>query len=168
MNIINIIISAITALFGYRLNKFLIAIIGIVIGYNLGTEILPAYITDSNTVFALSIVIALLLGLISFRLYLVGIFLLCFFTAYNFFGTVEIGQTQTYIIGAIIGAIAGFLGMSFQKPIIIIAMSLFGSFLFIETVSSLLNLQSNSLITVASIVLTVATAIFQFKSSSEN
>ena len=173
MNFINLIISAISALFGYRLSKYLIAVLGLFVGYNIGSQILPMYITDSNMVYVLSIVIAILLGLLSFRIYQIGIFLLCFFTAYNFFGpvqigSVEIGQFQTYIIGAIIGVLAGFLGMSFQRPIIILATSLFGSFTFIETIADLLNIQSIALVTIASIILTVITVLFQFKNSPRN
>lgn len=168
MNFINLIISAITALFGYRLNKILIAIIGVIAGFNLSSQILPMYITDSNMIYIMSIVLAIITGLISFKIYLVGIFLLCFFTAYNFFGTVEIGQTQTYIIGAIIGLLAGFLGMSFQRPIITFATSLFGSFLFVKTISEFLNIQNTTLTTIASIVLTVVTIMYQYRTTTEN
>ena len=124
-------------------------------------------------IYVLSIVIAILLGLISFRIYQVGVFLLCFFTAYNFFGpvqigSVEIGQFQTNIIGIIIGVLAGFLGMSFQRPIIILSTSLSGSFTFIKTIADLLNIQSIALVTIASIILTVITVLFQFKNSPEN
>ena len=41
INIITIVISLVTCFFGYKLNKIIIAIFGLIIGFNLGITYLP-------------------------------------------------------------------------------------------------------------------------------
>ena len=92
ITIVTIIIGLITCFFGYKLNKTIIAIFGLIIGYNLGVTLLPNVITDQTTIYIISVIIAIAIGLISYKLYLVGIFLLCALAAYILCDNLQLAQ----------------------------------------------------------------------------
>ena len=73
-NIIALIVAIITCFWGYKLNKGLIAIFGLILGFSLGTEYLPNFINNETIVYIISAIIGIAVGLISYNLYLVGIF----------------------------------------------------------------------------------------------
>lgn len=75
INIITIVISLVTCFFGYKLNKIIIAIFGLIIGFNLGITYLPNLLTDQTIIYIISAIIAIAVGMISYNLYLVGVFL---------------------------------------------------------------------------------------------
>ena len=168
VNIITIVISIITCFFGYKLNKTLIAILGLIIGFNLGVTYLPNLITDQQVTYIISAIIALITGMISYKLYLVGVFLLCSLSAFILSGNLNLSENIQIIVSIVFGLIAGVLGVKFTKPIMIISTSLAGASTLIESSLTLFNFQNNTLEIILFIIITILGIMYQFKQNDEN
>lgn len=167
-SIIAIIIAIITCFFGYRLNKTLIAIIGLLIGFNIGIIFLPAVITNQTLVYILSAIIALVIGLISYKLYLAGIFLLCASSAYILSENLNLADNIQIIVGLIVGVIAGILGIKFTRPLIIISTSFCGSSIIINKLLPILNIQNNTISIIITLIIAILGIIYQFSQKDQN
>ena len=161
-NIIALVVALITCFWGYKLNKGLIAIFGLILGFTIGTEYLPNLINDQTVVYMVSAVIGIAVGLISYNLYLVGIFFLCGIAAFVLCENLGLAENIQTIIGLVAGIIAGILGVKFTRPLMIISTSLSGASVLTNTAFQLLNFQNNTLIFILSIVLAILGMIYQF------
>ena len=161
-NIIALVVAIITCFWGYKLNKGLIAIFGLILGFALGIEYLPNFINDQTIVYVVSAVIGIAVGFISYNLYLVGIFFLCGVAAFVLCENLGLAENLQTIIGLVAGIIAGILGVKFTRPIMIISTSLSGASVLTDTAFQILNFQNNTLAFIISIVLAVLGMIYQF------
>ena len=168
INIITILIALVTCFFGYKLNKILIAIFGLIIGFNLGVTYLPNLLTNQTIIFIISAIIAIAVGIISYNLYLVGVFLLCALAVYILCGNLGLDENIKTIIGVIAGIIAGILGVKFTMPLIIISTSLAGATTIIENVFSLLNIQNNIFELLLFLIIAILGITYQFKQKEIN
>jgi hypothetical protein len=163
--IVILIVSLIACFFGYRFNKSLIAICGLIIGFYLAKTFLPMILTDSNLITICSCVIAIFIGFISFRAYEIGIFLTCFFGIYVFCGNLNLAHDIRIIVGVICGLISGFLAVKFVRPIMIITTASSGAFLFTENILKIINYNNNTLNIVISLVIMILGILYQFKNT---
>ena len=167
-DIIALIIAIITCFFGYKLNKGLIAILGLILGFLIGITYLPNIIIDKTLIYILSAVIAIFFGFISYKLYLVGIFFLCAIATYilceNFGLT---GNLQT-IIGILVGLIAGILGVKFTRPLMIISTGLSGASIITEILFNILNFQNDILNFIISLIIAILGITYQFQQKDPN
>lgn len=168
IEIITLIIAIITCFFGYKLNKGLIAVLGLIIGFNLGITYLPNLIENETAVYIASIILAIALGLISFKLYLVGVFLLCALFAYIFCENLNLSENIQMIVSLIAGLIAGIIGVKFTRPLMIISTSLAGAGIISETALNLLNIKNDTISIIIILILAILGMIYQFKQNDEN
>jgi hypothetical protein len=127
-------IALLQCFFGYRLLKAWVAIIGFLVGfvigfgvamYNIGGEAyLPAVI---------GIVAGILLALVAFKLYLVGVFIYCGAIAFSAVQTIPFPENQTWdivliVLGVIAFLVAGILAVRFSRPCIIAVTAISGAF----------------------------------------
>ena len=168
INIITLVIAIVTCFFGYRLNKTLIAIFGLIIGFELGITYLPNFLSDQTIIYIISTVLAIVVGIISYNLYLVGVFLLCALAVYILCGNLGLDENIKTIIGVIAGIIAGILGVKFTRPLIIISTSLAGATTIIENVFSLLNIQNNIFELLLFLIIAILGITYQFKQKEIN
>ena len=153
VNIITIVIALATCFFGYKLNKILIAIFGLIIGFNLGVTYLPNLLTDQTVIYIISAVIAIAIGIISYNLYLVGVFLLCALAAFILCENLNLEENVQIIISVFAGLIAGILGVKFTRPLMIISTSLAGASTFTESALILFKIQNNTLTLIIFIII---------------
>ena len=165
--IITLIVAVITCLFGFRLNKVLIALAGFVLGMGLCNAVCMPLISNETTVLVLSIVVGLLLSLVAFRLYLVGIFLACFFLVYTACNIYIEADTVKQIVGAVAGLFVGVLGVKFTRPIMIISTSFSGAFVIVDTVFGLINFNIPIMSLIIGIIIGVISASYQFRTNPE-
>ncbi len=168
VNIITIVIALATCFFGYKLNKILIAIFGLIIGFNLGVTYLPNLLTDQTVIYIISAVIAIAIGIISYNLYLVGVFLLCALAAFILCENLNLEENVQIIISVFAGLIAGILGVKFTRPLMIISTSLAGASTFTECALILFKMQSNTLSLIIFIVIALLGMSYQFKQKDIN
>ena len=167
-NIMALIIAIITCFFGYKLNKGLIAILGLILGFLLGINYLPNIIDNQTIVYIISAIIAIISGLISYKLYLVGIFFLCAVATYILCENIGLTGNMQTIIGLTAGIIAGILGVKFTRPLMIISTSLSGGSVMVKTLFSLLNFQNNILIFIISLIFAILGMTYQFNQKDQN
>ena len=168
INIVTLIVAAVACFFGYRLNKALIAVMGLIIGFNLSLTYLPGFIANQTIVYIASAVIAILAGFISYNLYLVGIFLLCAITAYLLCENLGLDSNTQTLVGMLAGLIAGLLGVKFTRPLMIVSTSLGGASILTKTVFTMLNFQNNALSFIITLVIAILGMIYQFSQKEIN
>ncbi len=161
--ILDLILGFITCLFGYKFSKALLAILGFIIGYKFALASLPSYIIESQMVTTCSIIIGIIIGFISYKLYLIGIFILCGVSAYILCQFIGINQSLRIIFGIISGILAGILGVKFTKPLLIISTSLSGTTLLIKTLFSTLNFNNDFILMVIYIIIVTYSINYQLK-----
>lgn len=168
INVITVIIALVTCFFGYKLNKIIIAIFGLIIGFNLGVTYLPNLLEDQTIIYIISIILALITGMISYKLYLVGVFLLCALAAFILCENLNLEQNIQMIVSIIIGLVAGILGVKFTRPIMIISTSLAGASTFTESALNLFKIQNNTLSLIIFIIMIILGISYQFKQKDIN
>lgn len=166
--VITIILAIITCFYGYKLNKVLIAILGLFIGFKLGVTVLPNIIADQTIIYILSAIIAIIIGIASYNLYLIGIFLLCALAVYILCGNLGLTGTTQTIVGVIAGIFAGILGVKFTRPLIIITTSFAASSLISETLLPILNIQNDIVSLIVIIIFAILGMTYQFNQKEVN
>ena len=106
--------------------------------------------------------------MLSYKLYLVGIFFLCAISAYLLFENLNLTGNIQIIFGLIIGVIAGILGVKFTRPLMIISTSLCGSSLVINTIMPALNIQNNTVNLILTLIIAIISMAYQFKQKDIN
>lgn len=168
VNIITIVIALATCFFGYKLNKTLIAIFGLIIGFKLGITYLPSMLSDQTLIYIISAIIAVAVGIISYKLYLVGVFLLCALAAFILCENLNLQENIQLIISIIAGLIAGILGVKFTRPLMIISTALAGSAAFIENILLLFNIKNDIISIILFIFVAILGMCYQFKQKEVN
>ena len=168
VNIITIVIALATCFFGYKLNKTLIAIFGLIIGFKLGITYLPSMLSDQTLIYIISAIIAIAVGIISYKLYLVGVFLLCALAAFILCENLNLQENIQLIISIIAGLIAGILGVKFTRPLMIISTALAGSAAFIENILLLFNIKNDIISIILFIFVAILGMCYQFKQKEVN
>lgn len=163
---ITLIGGLLSCFFGYKWNKILIALTGFVVGYGVADFISTLFISEQIIVVIVSIGIGLIGSFIAHKLYLLGIFLLCFFTVFTICKIYIDDKTIQLIAGIIGGIITGIIGVKCVKPIVILMSSISGGTLIASIIVDLLNNQS--ILLVVQILIIVAGMIFQTKTNTKN
>ena len=137
--IIALIIGALLILFGYRIKRMGFFIVWFLLGYIIMNNYVMDFINSNVSVIAesdlyqmlLPIGGGLLLALLGFSIEKICVGGICFaltmiITA-TYFGT----DMQTLAIGAVIGVLAGGIGVFLMKPAMIVATSLIGAYIIV-------------------------------------
>ena len=129
--VISLITGLLQCFFGYKFLRFWITLIGFLIGFAAGLGIASANIDIKYVPLIIGIAAGILLGFLSFKIYLVGVFL--------FIGTIAAVATGSLLkyaslpaVAAIIICIAvfilcGILAVKFQRPMVIVITALSGA-----------------------------------------
>ena len=170
--IIDIVLGFISCFFGYRFSKAILSIFGFIIGYKFGMQYLPSYILQPWMNITISIIIGLIAGFISYKLYLIGIFALCATVVYSLCQTIGIDESLRIIIGLTAGIIAdiiaGIIGVNFTKPLIIVTTSLSGTTLLVKTISSVVSFKNPILYMILYIIIAIYSINYQLKQEDGN
>lgn len=120
-----LIISLIGCFFGFKLSKIMIALCGFIGGLILGLFIFLS--NDNNMTFLLIPVCGIVLAILSYKLYKIGVFISSFVNAgiFAFLISLIAGAElkPAVIIAIVIGLIAGIISVILTKPVIIISTS---------------------------------------------
>lgn len=130
--VIALILGVVQCFFGYRLLKFWITVSGFVIGIILG-ETVSGWFAD-QAAFQTIIVLGtgILLAVLSFKIYLLGVFLFCGFMAYMAILQIPVSQDGVWkfvliLAALLVGILIGSLAVKFVRPVVIISSSLTGA-----------------------------------------
>ena len=132
---IGIAAALLNCFFGYRLMKVWISIIGFLIGF-IGGYSLFFYLLPGRTGVCIlaAIVAGLLVGFAAYKVYLLGVFLLCggmtMASVYLFMAGTWSGLENWIflLVSLLAGALVGVLAVMFTKPVIILSTGISGGF----------------------------------------
>lgn len=139
-------------LFGYKLLKFSCAltgfIFGLIFGYIIGNELMHlagAWIWLPTAVFAV------VLCLLAYKLYLVGVFILifvmCFFMALAIpFPSEGVWDAVAIVVAIVLGIVAAILAVRYNKYVVIIFTAIFGALNFVRVFDKLSGVLTQNLI----------------------
>lgn len=161
--ILTLVIGLIVCLAGYKFNKLLIVIAAIVGGFTLGMQITANLNVTETTQTLISAIIAILFGILSFKLYLLGIFLLCFSVTYGSCYSLITIENLKIIISVIAGIIVGILAVKFTAPIMIITTSISGAITISKAILGMLSINSLILQLVIIILMAITGLRMQFQ-----
>lgn len=158
--VVSMIFSALSIFLGYKLTKLWSTLIGAAVGFISGYIIGSTIWGNSGAGFIAGLVLAVILGAISFFIYKAGVFMLCGFSALGFAYSALSGfvgiPVVTLIISIVVGIIAGVVAVIFLRPFIIVTTAISGSFSFARSLFSLFPATA----TVPGLPATAATAKF--------
>ena len=132
--VFTIVIALLQCFFGYRLLKVWVTIIGFLLGFVLGFGFSAAFIKgEAYLPTVIGIAAGVLLALIAFKLYLLGVFIFCGFIAFGAVRTIPVsdeGIWKTVLLVLAVAAFvaAGVLAVKFSRPCIIAITAVSGAF----------------------------------------
>ena len=139
-----IITGAISCFLGYKLLRFWIVLGGLVIGGVGGFYITASYSKNLLVQVIVAVLAAIILAMISYNLYLVGVFLLCGLLGLVLSSYLIQPQTEVLtLICVVIGVAAGALAVRFVRPMVILSTSLQGGLSMATGIVALAGLENN-------------------------
>lgn len=131
--LMEVIISFLNCFFGYRLMKLWVGLCGFLIGFMGGFLLISCVSTDRTVVFGGSMAVGLVLGVLAYVVYLVGLLFLgwcaTFAVAVVIGRGIETGIREklgVLAIGALLGILVGVLCVLFARPCIILLTGISG------------------------------------------
>ncbi len=160
--VLALVIALALGFFGLKLNKIIIVVLAIILGYNLGNYLGEICFRSELVSIILSLSFGIIFAALSMGLYKIGVFFLCFtLTTAIIYTNVDIELIKT-TLGPIIGIIVGFLAIKYTESLIIIITSISGSLLFTQTISQMFNLPNELIKLAIFIIMIIITLRYQF------
>ena len=112
---------------GYRLKKLWIGMIGFLLGIAIGAGITALFSENKTVILAAGLVVGILVALLSFRLYLIGVFFYAALSVYPLIAGLIGKELWWEIALSVIAAfLIGLLAVNFVRPVLIIASAVGG------------------------------------------
>ena len=172
--VISIVIAFLQCFFGYRLLRIWTAVIGFAIGFFLGWLITNLVADAGNWVpVIVGVICGVLLALVAFKLYLVGVFIYVLVIVYQAIQRIpfdaKLPAWVSIVAGIVIGILAGLLAVKFSRPLIILVTGVTGSVNGIGGLASLIPALAayQVLRIVLILVLIVLGMLVQFKTTKK-
>lgn len=112
---------------GYRLKKLWISMIGFLLGIAIGAGITALFSENKTVILVAGLVVGILAALLSFRLYLIGVFFYAVLSAYPLIAGLIGKELWWEIALSVIAALLiGLLAVNFVRPVLIIVSAVGG------------------------------------------
>lgn len=112
---------------GYRLKKLWISMIGFLLGIAIGAGITALFSENKTVILVAGLVVGILVALLSFRLYLIGVFFYAVLSAYPLIAGLIGKELWWEIALSVIAALLiGLLAVNFVRPVLIIVSAVGG------------------------------------------
>ena len=142
--IVTILVGAVICFLGYKLVKVWITLGGALIGFLGGYYITSMYSKNTLVAAVVAILAAIIMGMIAYNVYLIGVFLLCGIIGLCLSSMlIQPNSSMMFFICVIIGVAAGALGMKFVKPMVILSTSFQGGLAMATGIVALTKLNND-------------------------
>ena len=158
--IISLLIGLALCLFGYRLFKLWVAILGFFFGFGLGDQLAASLHANTTVSFLLTIGLGVVFCILVSKFYKAGVFLFAAVAAFALCWALSGGNL---VLAAIVAILAGIAGVFFTKMSIMISTSFSGAQTAATALISLLSLQAPYLAPILICVFTIVGVFFQWK-----
>lgn len=164
MGMIMLIFALLNCFLGYRLMKLWIAVIGFCIGLLAGVGLASIFTENSWILLAAAVVGGILIALIAFKVYLVGVFLYGAIVAYGLIvGLIGQDKWWSLAVCVIFALLVGILAVNYVRPSIIITTAISGGFTAAKEVLSWLSVADVRITYALAIVLAALGIFIQFR-----
>ncbi len=160
--LIGIIPGVISCFFGLKLQRIVLAITWVIVGFYLMNAILSPMTIDPNFALVLKIGAGLILGAFSMKLQKIGWFILLFVLGFMIVYTTTSPIWYNYLLGIVVGAILGILATFLYEPMIIISSSLVGAYSIVSSIIQYFHIETATYTIVLFIVIALLGLITQF------
>lgn len=168
--LVEVIFGALNCFFGYKLLKVWIAVCGFLIGAGAGFLIAARFLTDRNMVFGITAAAGIIIAVLAYEVYLVGVFILGWMLSVLAVTAVVRSlplDDKTKLValaaGVLLGLLVGVLLVKLARPSIILLTGISGGIGTITAVFSLLEIQQPAIVvTGAGILLAIVGIVVQF------
>lgn len=143
-SVVTIITGAISCFLGYKLLRLWMVLGGLLIGGYGGFYITKIYSGNLLVQVIVAVLAAIILSMISYNLYLVGVFLLCSLLGLMLSSFLIQPQSEVLILVCVaIGIAAGVLAVKFVRPMVILSTSFQGGVTMATGIMALAGLENN-------------------------
>ncbi len=170
---IQIIVSCLQCLFGFRLIRFWIGLVGFFAGFVAVITLGGAFGISTSLIFA-ALIGGLLVCLFAYKVYLAGVFIFCGFNAFMAIQTLPVNNTQMMemivpIISILAFLLAGYLAVKYHRTCIIVLSAVTGAMNAVNGLSSFVEelAQDSSLCLIAMIIAAGIGMAFQLLTTKE-
>ena len=164
--ILLIVVGALLALFGYKIQKLTLSLVCFLLGYTISNAICPHFITDSTIITIVNIVVGIIIASLGFKIEKLAVSATVAYLVYtsiaSFAGIIPFELTET--IKAVIALICGIASLLLIRPILIIVTSLGGASILLNGVSTYITIPNEYYLIVLIVVFALC-ALIQFKTN---
>ena len=151
--------------FGYKLRRVWITVAGFLIGLAAGFGIGLLISGSAGVALIVGVVLGAVLTIVAFRLYLVGIFLMCFGSAYLFLYPLIPITWLAFIVATAGGILVGWLAVRLQRPMVILSTGIGCGMSAGQLLLTLFGVTNPAVILTVGAVLAAAGTVVQFKTA---
>ena len=165
--IVLIIVGVLFLLFGYKIQKIIIALSWFIIGFLLAGMVAKLFVDASSVLLVVQIIVGIIFALLGFKLEKLAIYLAVAFYSYKFIGpyiTFFNEKLLNLVVAVVISLMIGAISTKAIRPIFIIITCLFGTSLIMNNIGNYITLTKNISL-IVSIVLVLIGLVSQFKTN---
>lgn len=153
---------------GYRLKKLWISMIGFLLGIAIGAGITALFSENKTVILAAGLVVGILVALLSFRLYLIGVFFYAVLSAYPLIAGLIGKELWWEIALSVIAALLiGLLAVNFVRPVLIIVSAVGGGMQVSQIIMGWIAMENPWGLYGVAVGLALLGMLVQFRSSKE-
>jgi len=163
---VTIVFGILSCFLGYKLIRVWMAFVGFVIGMSLGYVLSINHVSNVAIAILIGFVVGVLFGLIAYKVYMLGVFIIAFVTSFAF-----VGQLVAYFnepgwlwlaVTIVLALVAAGMSLKFVKPVVIIATALNGAVTVMMGLFRVMNIDAAATMLLASLLLAVLGMMVQF------
>lgn len=164
--IVLIVVGALIALFGYKIQKFTLTLICFALGYTLSNALIPNLISDQTIIIIINIVVGIIFGGLGLKVEKLAVGLSVAYLVYTSLATYAgyIPFEMTQGIQLIIALVCGIAALLVIRPILILSTSIGGSSILLSGLVSYIAIPNNIYFIVLVLVI-IFCSIIQFKTN---
>ncbi len=169
---IGAVFALVNCFFGYRMMRFWIGIIGFSAGMWGGFAAADYFLDNMAVCAVIALAAGFLMTFLAFRIYLVGVFLLCGLFGFGLFwalGTLWFAEYETIvlIVSAVAGIGIGVAGVLLSRPVILLTTAISGGMMASQTMFGIFGVTNETAVLIAGVILAILGAVWQFYNTRE-
>lgn len=164
--IVLIVVGALIALFGYKIQKLTLTLVCFALGYTISNAFVPSLVSDSTIIIIINIVIGLIFGGLGLKLEKLAVGVSVAYLVYTALSTYAgyLPFELTQVIQLIIALVCGIAALLMIRPILVLATSIGGVSIFLSGLVSYIVIPGNVYFIVLLLAI-IFCAIVQFKTN---
>lgn len=164
-----VLIALANCFFGYRLLKLWIAVAGFFVGFSVGFLVTEAIARQAVIALIVGLLLGAVLAVLSFKVYLCGVFFLCLSTTYSLFSILLSADVWwEYVICLVFAVLVGLISIRFVRPVVIASTALSGGFSAAGTALTAMSLTGSVPLIVCGVLLAAGGMVLQFLTTEKH